>query len=98
MNGREVTVSVGKLGAKKPYKTILFGSGRDIPEPPSIGSTPGHPKSCHPEPVEGRLHLVTLSLSKDGLAVRALAPHRLRFLCVLQQSRSVAPPEYAALR
>lgn len=29
--------------AKTPYKIRLFGIGRDCPEPPSLGSTPGHP-------------------------------------------------------
>jgi hypothetical protein len=45
-NGRKQTVTVGKLGAKKPYQITLFGNGRDCPEPPSLGSTPGHPKIC----------------------------------------------------
>lgn len=39
-NGRERTVSAGKLEAKKPYKVTLFGNGRDCPEPPSVGSIP----------------------------------------------------------
>ena len=43
-NARERTASSGKLGAKKPNKITLSGSGRDFPEPPSVGSTPGHPK------------------------------------------------------
>jgi hypothetical protein len=43
-NARERTASSGNLGAKKPDKITLSGSGRDSPEPPSVGSTPGHPK------------------------------------------------------
>jgi hypothetical protein len=39
-NGRDWAVSVGNLKAKKPHKITLFGSGRDYPEPPSVGSIP----------------------------------------------------------
>jgi hypothetical protein len=45
-NGRKQTVLAGKSGAKKPYEITLFGIGRERPEPPSVGSTPGHPKIC----------------------------------------------------
>jgi hypothetical protein len=43
-NGRDRMVSLGKLGAKKLYEITLFGIGRERPEPPSVSSTPGHPK------------------------------------------------------
>jgi hypothetical protein len=43
-NVREATVQAGKSGAKKPYEITLLGIGGERPEPPSVGSTPGHPK------------------------------------------------------
>lgn len=45
-NGRYWPVRAGKQSGEKPYKVTHFGIGRERPEPPSCGSTPGHPKSC----------------------------------------------------
>jgi hypothetical protein len=39
-NGRERAASAGNVATKKPYKITPFGSGRDCPEPPSVGSIP----------------------------------------------------------
>jgi hypothetical protein len=39
-NGRDWAGLAGSREAKKPDKITLFGSGRDCPEPPSIGSNP----------------------------------------------------------
>ena len=43
------TVGTGRDGsgsgaAEKRYEVTLFGNGRDRLEPPSLGSTPGHPR------------------------------------------------------
>jgi hypothetical protein len=37
----------GTNAAEKPDRITLFGNGRDRLESPSVGSTPGHPKSCY---------------------------------------------------
>ena len=34
----------GAKVTRKPYDITRFGNGRYCPEPPSVGSSPGHPK------------------------------------------------------
>jgi hypothetical protein len=78
--GRRAVTSWEPEWRKTLTKITLFGSGRDSPEPPSVGSTPGHPKEYCPYAREHTVLLLSdMGDNRDPVRVLAHTSRKPRY-------------------